>query len=113
MTTLEFFLVLVILALIAFFLYYFFRGTGGRVVISRPMESRVDIYIDRRFDLLMEEYSLVTRPKWRDFKAKIEPELAKQESKAETLKKFSDDLTETLAEMEKRLDVLEAESKTD
>ena len=47
MTVLEAILVIIIIALIAFFLYYFFRGSGGQVSISRPMESRVDMYLDR------------------------------------------------------------------
>jgi len=112
-TVLEIILVIAIIALIAFFLYYFFRGSGGRISVSRPMESRVDMYLDRRFDLLMEEYSLITKPKLRAFKAEKEPDLSEEEGKAEGLKKFRDEMTATLAEMEKKLDVLEAESQAD
>ncbi|MDG6256323.1 MAG: hypothetical protein QCH35_01865 [Methanomicrobiaceae archaeon] len=113
MTILEIILIIAIIALIAFFLYYFFRGSGGRVSISRPMESRVDMYLDRRFDLLMDEYSLITKPKLRAFKAEKDPYLSEEEGKAERLKIFRDEMTATMAEMEKRLDVLEAESQAD
>jgi hypothetical protein len=106
-------LVIIIIALIAFFFYYFFRGSSGPVSISRPMESRVDMYLDRRFDLLMEEYSLITKPKLSKYRAEKEPSLLDEEGKIEALKQFKEDMTETLTEMEKRLDVLEKESKTD
>ena len=113
MTILEIILVIAVIALIAFFLYYFFRGSAGPVSISRPMESRVDMYLDRRFDLLMEEYSLITKPKLRKYRAEKEPALLEEEGRIEDLKRFKGEMTETLADMEKRLDVLEKESKTD
>jgi hypothetical protein len=106
-------LVIIIIALIAFFFYYFFRGAAGPVSIARPMESRVDMYLDRRFDLLMEEYSLITKPKLRKYRAEKEPSLLEEEGKIEALKQFQEDMTATLAEMEKRLDVLEAEFTAD
>jgi hypothetical protein len=77
------------------------------------MESRVDMYLDRRFDLLMEEYSLITKPKLRKYRAEKEPALLEEEGRIEDLKRFKGEMTETLADMEKRLDVLEKESKTD
>ena len=61
----------------------------------------------------MDEYSLITKPKLRAFKAEKDPELSEKEGKAERLKKFRDEMTATLADLEKRLDVLEAESQTD
>jgi len=106
-------LVIVIIALIAFFLYYFFRGSSGPISLSRPMESRVDLYLDRRLDQLMEEYSLITKPKLNTFKAEKATELSEDELKVERLKRFRDEMTATLSEMEKRLDVLEAESGVD
>jgi hypothetical protein len=113
MTVLEIILVIAIIVLIAFFLYYFFRGSAGPVSISRPMESRVDMYLDRRFDLLMEEYSLITKPKLRKYRAEKEPDLAEEEAKVEALKRFKEDMNATLTDMEKRLDVLEKESEAD
>jgi hypothetical protein len=112
-TPLEIILIIVIIALIAFVLYYFFRGSSGPVSISRPMESRVDMYLDRRLDLMMEEYSLITKPKLRRFKAEKDPALQEDEEKVEALAQFREDMTATLTEMEKRLDVLEEEFKAD
>lgn len=113
MTILEIILVIAIVALIAFFLYYFFRGSSGPVSISRPIESRVDMYLDRRFDLLMEEYSLITKPKLKKYRAEKEPALLEEEGKIEGLKRFKEEMAATLSDMEKRLDVLEKEFEAD
>jgi len=68
MTIVEGLLVLILVILIAFVLYYYFRGSTGKLEISRPLESRVDEYLDRRFDLLVEEWSLVRRPEAERFR---------------------------------------------
>ena len=94
---------------LAFFIYYFFRGTAGPVAITRPLESRVDEYLDRRLDLLIDEYSLITQPKVRKFRAEKEKPLTEEEAKVATLKQFEQEMTATMTEMEKRLDVLEKE----
>jgi hypothetical protein len=108
-TVFEIILILIILGLIAFVIYYFFRGSAGNVSISRPMESRVDEYMDRRFDAVMEEYSLITKPRLKSYKAEKEVPLARDESRVTALKQFEDDMTSTLTEMETRLDALEKE----
>ena len=109
MTILDFILALIIIGLIVFIIYYFFRGSGGKVSLARPMESRVDEYLDRRFEYLMDEYSLVRQPRMRRFRNEKEPELSGQETKVEALKQFEEELGTQLLDMEKRLDALEKE----
>ncbi len=109
MTILEGILILIIIALIAFFIYYFFRGTRGPVAITRPLESRVDEYLDRRLDLLIDEYALITQPKVKRFREEKEKTLTEEEVKVATLKQFGQEMTTTMAEMETRLNALEKE----
>jgi len=77
MTIVEGLLVLILIILIAFTLYYYFRGSTGKLEISRPLESRVDEYLDRRFDLLIEEWSLVRRLQAEQFRDEKTPLLAR------------------------------------
>lgn len=107
MTPLEAILIVVIIALIAFVIYYYFRGTSGKVSITRPMESRVDEYLDRRFEQMVSEWSLMNKYQVRSFKEKKEKVLADQEGKVEVLKDFEHDMIDTLARLEERLNALE------
>ncbi len=109
MTIIEGILILIIIALIVFFIYYFFRGTKGPVSITRPLESRVDEYLDRRLDLLIDEYSLITQPKLKKFREEKEKTLTEEEVKVATLKQFGQEMSTTMTEMETRLDALEKE----
>lgn len=53
MTLIEILLIILILLVVDFLLFWFFQGSSGRVSLRRPVESRVDEYLDRRFlDLL-------------------------------------------------------------
>ena len=107
MTILEALLIIIIIALIAFVIYYYFRGTSGKVSITRPMESRVDEYLDRRFEQMVSEWSLMNKYQVRSFKDKKEKVLADQENKVEVLKDFEHDMIDTLARLEERLNALE------
>ena len=107
MTVVEALLLILVLALIAFFVYYYFRGTSGKVSITRPMESRVDEYLDRRFEQMVSEWSLMNKYQVRSFKEKKEEILADQENKVEDLKDFEHDMIDTLARLEERLNALE------
>ena len=66
MDLLTFILLVLILCVILFLVYYFFRGAKGDIALTRPVESRVDEYLDRRFQSMVEEWQLVSRPKLAD-----------------------------------------------
>jgi hypothetical protein len=107
MTALEAFLVIIIILLIAFLIYYYFRGSSGQVSITRPMESRVDEYLDRRFELMIEEWSLVPKSRLLSFRTAKEPILAGNEEKVAALKNFRDEMNDNLGKLEDRLNALE------
>jgi hypothetical protein len=107
MTALEAFLVFIIIVLIAFLIYYYFRGSSGQVSITRPMESRVDEYLDRRFEMMIDEWSLIPKSRLLSFRNAKDPILAGNEEKVATLKNFRDDMNESLERMEERLNALE------
>lgn len=111
MTALEALLVVIILALVVFILYYYLRGTSGNVSITRPMESRVDEYLDRRFEQMVSEWSLMNKYQVRSFKEKKEKELDDQEDKVEDLKDFEHDMIDKLARLEERLNALEKQTE--
>ena len=110
MTIAEIILTIIVLALIAFILYYYFRGTSGHVSISRPMESRVDEYLDRHFEHMVEEWSLMDKYQVRSFTEHHDPGLLKEEKRMEGLREFRHEMTDILASLEERLNVLEAKN---
>ena len=113
MTTAEILLTIIVIALIAFILfilYYYFRESSGHVSISRPMESRVDEYLDRHFEHMVEEWSLMDTYQVRTFREHSEPALTAEEKRMDGLKEFRLEMTDTLAGLEERLNVLEAET---
>jgi hypothetical protein len=102
------FLVIIIFIGAAFFLiYYYFRGAKGDIAITRPMESRVDEYLDRRFESLVEEWQLIDHPKLQRFKEQKSKELEQDEARLADIKKFELDLETSLTKMESRLDSIE------
>jgi hypothetical protein len=110
MTPLEAFLVFIIIVIIAFLIYYYFRGSSGRVEITRPMESRVDEYLDRRFESMIDEWALMNRQKvlkWRDDKTKI---VASDEQRVNALKEFEENMSATLSKLEERIEALEEQA---
>jgi len=107
MTIVEGLLVLILVILIAFVLYYYFRGSTGKLEISRPLESRVDEYLDRRFDLLIEEWSLVRRLQAEQFRDEKTPLLARDEERMAALKAFEKEFGEELGSLEERIEALE------
>ena len=50
MTPLEAALIIIVVAILLFFIYYYWKGAKGDVSLARPVESRVDEYLDRRFE---------------------------------------------------------------
>jgi hypothetical protein len=109
MTWLEALVIILLVGILFFLIYYYFRGAKGNIELRRPMESRVDEYLDRRFESIIEEYSLVRTPQLQGFKQLNEPLLADTEGRAQALKKAEEDLTTTLDDLGKRLDALEHE----
>jgi predicted Holliday junction resolvase-like endonuclease len=109
MDLLEFLIIVVILCVILFIVYYYIRGAKGNISLARPVESRVDEYLDRRFQSLVEEWQLVNQSKLQKFKEKNYKELELDEARLLDLKKFEDDMQNTLSTLEARLDYIEKE----
>jgi hypothetical protein len=102
------FIILVLFIAVAFFLiYYYFRGARGDIALTRPVESRVDEYLDRRFESLVDEWELVNQPKLQRFKEQKSKELEQDEVRINDLKKFELDLESSLTNLETRLDAIE------
>jgi len=109
MTLLEILLLLLIVAVIAFMLYYVLTGSKGKIDIRRPIESRVDEYLDRRFEDLIREWSLVTKPRLRSFHERADQLLTTEEQRIAALTTFEEKISADLDAMEARLDALEKE----
>ncbi len=109
MTAAEVLLVILIVGILFFVLYYMLKDTTGRIAVTRPIESRIDEYLDQRFESLIREWSLVTRPKLRRFKAEKSSVLSEGETKVAEMKSFEESMKETLNNLEERLDALEKE----
>jgi hypothetical protein len=109
MTILEMILIILLIIVIIVALYFFFRGVKGNLSVTRPVESRVDEYLDRRFDSMVTEWALVRNPAVNRFKEKHEPVLDHNEAKVTDLQGFEKEISSTLSGMEDRLDNLEKE----
>jgi hypothetical protein len=109
MVLLEFIITIIILAAIILMVYYFFRGAKGDISLTSPVESRVDEYLDRRFQSLVEEWQLVNQTKLQKFKEKNFKELEQDEARLGDLKKFEAGMVNSLANLEARLDTVEKE----
>jgi hypothetical protein len=90
-----------------FLIYYYFRGAKGNIALTRPVESRVDEYLDRRFESLVEEWQLIDHAKLQRFKEQKSKELEQDEARLVDLKKFEIDLENSLIQLESRLDGIE------
>jgi archaellum component FlaC len=102
------FIILVLFIAVAFFIiYYYFRGAKGDIALTRPVESRVDEYLDRRFESLVDEWELVSQPKLQKFKEQKSKEIEQDEIRLADLKKFELDLENSLTKLEGRLDGIE------
>jgi hypothetical protein len=104
-----FILLVIILCAVIFLVYYFFRGAKGDIELTRPVESRVDEYLDRRFQSMVEEWQLVTRTRLAQFQDRHLPEIAQDEARIAELKNYEPGMQATLASLEVRLDALEKE----
>jgi hypothetical protein len=110
MTPLEAALIIIVVAILLFFIYYYWKGAKGDVSLARPVESRVDEYLDRRFELMIEEWSLVSRAKLQSFRQSKDQILEANEAKVASLKDFSETMEGSLKKLEDRLDALEKQA---
>lgn len=109
MELLEFIILALVLLVTLFLVYYFFRGQKGNISLTRPVESRVDEYLDRRFQSLVEEWQLVTRPRLSSFKEQRYRRVEQDEARVAELKNYELVMQDTLDSLEARLDALETE----
>ena len=110
MTPLEAALIIIVVAILLFFIYYYWKGAKGDVSLARPVESRVDEYLDRRFEMMIEEWSLVSRAKLQSFRQSKDQILESNEGKVASLKDFSETMEGSLKKLEDRLDALEKQA---
>ncbi len=107
MTIIEALLIILIILVAAFILLWFFNGSSGKISFRRPVESRVDEYLDRRFEKMIEEWDLVQRPRLNRFKEAKSVLLEKDENQIHELQNNGPELTALLDELEGRLENLE------
>ena len=107
LTLLDAILIIIVIAVVAFMLYYLLRGSKGNIEITRPIESRVDEYLDRKFEDIIERWSLVTQPRLLSFRQRAGQMADAEEKRLEGLKSYEVEMTTTLARLEERLDALE------
>jgi len=103
----EFIIIVLIIGAGFFLIYYYFRGAKGDISLTHPVESRVDEYLDRRFESLVEEWQLIDQQKLQKFKEQKSRELDQDEARLADLKKFEIDLENSLIQLETRLDGIE------
>ena len=109
MDLLTFIILVIILCVVLFLVYYFFRGAKGNIALSRPVESRVDEYLDRRFQSMVDEWELVSHSRLATFKEQRTPEIEQNEARIAELKNYESGMQTHLASLEARLDTLEKE----
>ena len=109
MDALEFIVIVVILCALIFLIYYFMRGAKGDISLTRPVESRVDEYLDRSFQSMVEEWQLISRPKLQMFKEQHFKAIEQDEARLAELKNYESAMQATLVSLEARLDALEKE----
>jgi hypothetical protein len=107
MEWLEFLVIIIFIGAAFFLIYYYFRGAKGDIALTRPVESRVDEYLDRRFENLVDEWQLIDQQKLQRFKEQKSKELEQDEARITDLKKFELDLESSLTKLETRLDNIE------
>lgn len=109
MTPFEIVLVILVIVVICFLLYYFLKGRTGKISLSNPIESRIDQYLDIRFEDMVREWSLVTKPGLAKFEMQNIARLKEGEEIAENYTQFEDKIGKTLKDLEERLESLEKE----
>lgn len=109
MSAAEVLLIIIVVGVLLFLVYYFLKGSAGRIDVTRPLESRVDQYLDQRFENLMREWSLVTKSKARQFEQTKSGALSEGETRVKELKAYESQMKAHLDHLEERLNALEKE----
>jgi len=109
MDLLTFIILVLILCVVLFLVYYFFRGAKGEISLASPVESRVDEYLDRRFQSMVEEWELVSGTRLQRFREQNTKDIEQDEARLAELKQFESGMQTTLSSLEARLDTLEKE----
>ena len=109
MDVFTFILLVIILCAIIFLVYYFFQGQKGDISISSPVESRVDEYLDRRFESMVQEWGLVSHSRLKKFTDGQDPAILQEEARIAELKSSQAGVQTTLSSLEARIDALEKE----
>jgi hypothetical protein len=109
MELVEFIILVICLGALIFLVYYFVKGAKGDISLARPVESRVDEYLDRRFQNMVEEWQLVSRPKLQKFREQHYKEIEQDEARIAELKNYESGMQTTLVNLEERLDAVEKE----
>jgi FtsZ-interacting cell division protein ZipA len=109
MDILEFIILVLVLCTVIFLVYWFFRGQKGEIALARPVESRVDEYLDRRFQSMVEEWELVPHARLARFREQHTGEIEQDEARLAELKNYETAMKSTLASLEARLVTLEKE----
>lgn len=107
MSIIEILLIILIVLIVAFILFWFFQGSSARISMRRPVESRVDEYLDRRFARLIDEFGVVRRPEVKRFKDERNAVFDADEAHIQDLKEFGTEFKQDLSSLEARLDALE------
>jgi hypothetical protein len=107
MTIIEGILIILIVALIAIVIYWYAKGASGPVSLRHPVESRVDEYLDRRFEMMIDEWALRDKAQVTAFRTVKDPVLAGEEARINALKTFREQMTDNLTRLEDRLNALE------
>jgi len=110
MTIIEGILVILIVALIAIVIYWYAKGKSGPISLTHPVESRVDEYLDRRFEMMIDEWALRDKSQVRAFRTEKDPVLDGEEARINALKSFREQMTDNLTQLEDRLDALEKQT---
>lgn len=110
MTVPEVLLILAIAGVLGYIIHYFFQGSSGKISIRHPVESRIDEYLDRKFEDMIHEWTLVRKSRLQGFKSQRNEELVHNEEHLRMLKEYNREMAVTLHELENRLDQLEKKS---
>jgi len=112
MTLIEILLIILVVLVAAFLIYWFFQGSSRRISLRRPVESRIDEYLDRRFERLIEEWDLVQRPRMKRFTEPKNAVMERDEEQIRTMHASESRITNTLNDLEARLNALESTLET-
>ena len=101
--------IIAILVILLIMLVIYRMYIGEKTSFLHPTESNVDKYLDERFENLIKEWEMVTGSQLKGFKNRIKPELETSSIKVDELRKYRDEMVETLDKLEKRINKQEDE----